>query len=78
MLYLNLLQAKKRQVYLEETYGGSIRELELLLNTFQMDSNGEIKKKTTSEYSLICVVKSASYNEEVNFYIHDVLCLSYF
>ncbi|XP_062577737.1 coiled-coil domain-containing protein 171-like isoform X2 [Saccostrea cucullata] len=32
-----LSKAKKRQIYLEETYGGSMRELELLLNNFQVD-----------------------------------------
>ncbi|XP_038072561.1 coiled-coil domain-containing protein 171-like isoform X2 [Patiria miniata] len=38
-----LSRAKKRQVYLEQTYGGSMRELELLLHNFQL--NGD---KTTS------------------------------
>ncbi|XP_063432765.1 coiled-coil domain-containing protein 171-like isoform X2 [Mytilus trossulus] len=34
-----LNKAKKRQIYLEETYGGSMRELELLLHNFQVDDN---------------------------------------
>ncbi|CAC5379399.1 unnamed protein product [Mytilus coruscus] len=34
-----LNKAKKRQIYLEETYGGSMRELELLLHNFQVDEN---------------------------------------
>ncbi|KAL3866903.1 hypothetical protein ACJMK2_044153, partial [Sinanodonta woodiana] len=33
-----LSKAKKRQIYLEETYGGSMRELELLLSNFQIDA----------------------------------------
>ena len=37
-----LNKAKKRQIYLEETYGGSMRELELLLNNFNL--NVETKK----------------------------------
>ena len=32
-------QAKKRQIYLEETYGGSMRELELLLHNFQLNGD---------------------------------------
>ncbi|XP_002730890.2 coiled-coil domain-containing protein 171-like [Saccoglossus kowalevskii] len=39
-----LNKAKKRQVYLEETYGGSMRELELLLHNFQVDG----KKKSAT------------------------------
>ncbi|XP_022332700.2 coiled-coil domain-containing protein 171-like isoform X2 [Crassostrea virginica] len=39
-----LSKAKKRQIYLEETYGGSMRELELLLSNFQVDE----KPKRTS------------------------------
>ena len=31
-----LSKAKKRQIYLEETYGGSMRELELLLDNFSV------------------------------------------
>ncbi|KAL5005297.1 hypothetical protein ScPMuIL_018753 [Solemya velum] len=39
-----LNKAKKRQIYLEETYGGNMRELELLLQTFSVD---ERPKKTS-------------------------------
>lgn len=41
-----MLQAKKRQVFLEETYGGSMRELELLLENFQI-SEQKPKKQTS-------------------------------
>ena len=44
------LQAKKRQVFLEETYGGSMRELELLLENFQISE--QKPKKQTSKYTL--------------------------
>lgn len=40
-----LNKAKKRQIYLEETYGGSMRELELLLHNFQVDE--PLKKSST-------------------------------
>ena len=46
---LCILQAKKRQVFLEETYGGSMRELELLLENFQIS---EQKPKKQSSKSL--------------------------
>ena len=47
MLKANFLsgsQAKKRQIYLEETYGGSMRELEMLVNTFSVESEAGTKK----------------------------------
>ena len=37
-LILQTIQAKKRQVYLEETYSGCMKELELLLDNFRLDS----------------------------------------
>ncbi|KAL4227318.1 hypothetical protein ACF0H5_012763 [Mactra antiquata] len=48
-----LSKARKRQIYLEETYGGSMRELELLLQNFQIseDSNKPTKKSTTASKS---------------------------
>ena len=42
-----VFQAKKRQVNLEDTYGGSMRELELLLDNFDVD--GEKKKRGKGE-----------------------------
>ena len=42
------MQAKKRQIYLEETYGGSMRELELLLDNFQVDPRASLKSSTSS------------------------------
>uniref|UniRef100_K1QJZ5 Uncharacterized protein C9orf93 n=1 Tax=Magallana gigas TaxID=29159 RepID=K1QJZ5_MAGGI len=42
-----LSKAKKRQIYLEETYGGSMRELELLLSNFQVDEKP--KRASTSK-----------------------------
>lgn len=32
------VQAKKRQVYLEETYSGCMKELELLLDNFRLEN----------------------------------------
>lgn len=42
-----LSKAKKRQIYLEETYGGSMRELELLLSNFQVEEKP--KRASTSK-----------------------------
>ena len=42
--FLSGSQAKKRQIYLEETYGGSMRELEMLVNTFSVESETGTKK----------------------------------
>ncbi|XP_053405701.1 coiled-coil domain-containing protein 171-like isoform X2 [Mercenaria mercenaria] len=41
-----LSKARKRQIYLEETYGGSMRELELLLQNFQISGESKQKKNT--------------------------------
>ena len=41
-----LSQAKKRQQFLEDTYGGSIKELEFLIQTFQFDD----KKLSMSKF----------------------------
>ncbi|XP_052797056.1 coiled-coil domain-containing protein 171-like isoform X2 [Mya arenaria] len=40
-----LSKARKRQIYLEETYGGSMRELELLLQNFQISEDPRPAKK---------------------------------
>ncbi|XP_022102941.1 coiled-coil domain-containing protein 171-like isoform X2 [Acanthaster planci] len=40
-----LSKAKKRQIYLEETYGGSMQELELLLHNFQLNGDKITSKK---------------------------------
>ncbi|XP_072167507.1 coiled-coil domain-containing protein 171-like [Diadema setosum] len=40
-----LSKAKKRQIYLEETYGGCMRELELLLTNFHVLGEGNIRPK---------------------------------
>ncbi|XP_072051305.1 coiled-coil domain-containing protein 171-like [Amphiura filiformis] len=40
-----LSKAKKRQIYLEETYGGSMRELELLLQNFQITCAEGVPKR---------------------------------
>ena len=42
--FLSGSQAKKRQIYLEETYGGSMRELEMLVNTFSVETEAGTKK----------------------------------
>ena len=47
--YYSQLQAKKRQVYMEETYGGSMRELELLLHNFQINGETNTTKKGRSK-----------------------------
>lgn len=39
-----LLQAKKRQIQLDTTYGSSMRELELLLDSFQIEKPEEHKR----------------------------------
>ncbi|XP_013378672.1 coiled-coil domain-containing protein 171-like [Lingula anatina] len=39
-----LAKAKKRQIYLEETYGGSMRELELLIQNFQVEPTPKKKR----------------------------------
>nr|CAB3228261.1 coiled-coil domain-containing protein 171-like [Phallusia mammillata] len=49
--HLNLLKeelgkTRKRQVFLEETYGGNVRELELLLETFTLEPVKEAKHKS--------------------------------
>ncbi|XP_060582945.1 coiled-coil domain-containing protein 171-like, partial [Ruditapes philippinarum] len=44
-----LSKARKRQIYLEETYGGSMRELELLLQNFQISSDNSKQKKSTQQ-----------------------------
>ncbi|XP_070542624.1 coiled-coil domain-containing protein 171-like isoform X2 [Ptychodera flava] len=44
-----LNKAKKRQVYLEETYGGSMRELELLLHNFQVDGKKRAHERKPSK-----------------------------
>ena len=36
-LFVCFLQAKKRQIQLDTTYGSSMRELELLLDNFQIE-----------------------------------------
>lgn len=38
------LQAKKRQIQLDTTYGSSMRELELLLDSFQIEKPEEHKR----------------------------------
>ncbi|XP_074650788.1 coiled-coil domain-containing protein 171-like [Tubulanus polymorphus] len=43
-----LSKAKKRQVHLEETYGGNMRELELLLDNFNLESKSVKKSRTVS------------------------------
>ncbi|XP_063955976.1 coiled-coil domain-containing protein 171-like isoform X1 [Lytechinus pictus] len=40
-----LTRAKKRQIYLEETYGGCMRELELLLTNFHVMGEGNLRPK---------------------------------
>ncbi|XP_030832697.1 coiled-coil domain-containing protein 171 isoform X2 [Strongylocentrotus purpuratus] len=40
-----LTRAKKRQIYLEETYGGCMRELELLLSNFHVMGEGNLRPK---------------------------------
>ncbi|XP_077989026.1 coiled-coil domain-containing protein 171-like isoform X2 [Glandiceps talaboti] len=47
-----LNKAKKRQVYLEETYGGSMRELELLLHNFQVNGKKKTEKKSSRDKGL--------------------------
>ncbi|XP_064651220.1 coiled-coil domain-containing protein 171-like isoform X2 [Lineus longissimus] len=47
-----LTKAKKRQAYLEETYGGSMRELELLLDNFNVDAIDKKKRSRKSDASL--------------------------
>ncbi|XP_071794777.1 coiled-coil domain-containing protein 171-like isoform X1 [Asterias amurensis] len=44
-----LAKAKKRQLYMEETYGGSMRELELLLHNFQINGETNTTKKGRSK-----------------------------
>ena len=39
------LQAKKRQIQLDTTYGSSMRELELLLENFQIEKPEERKRQ---------------------------------
>ncbi|CAK8694709.1 unnamed protein product [Clavelina lepadiformis] len=41
-----LSKARKRQIFLEETYGGNVRELELLLDNFCLDSCRGISTKS--------------------------------
>ena len=43
------MQAKKRQIHLDTTYGSSMRELELLLHNFQVEKP-DTKKKQTGKY----------------------------
>lgn len=50
--YAQCFQAKMRQIYLEETYGGNMRELELLLSNFNFD--GEEKKVKTGTKTSKC------------------------
>ena len=56
-----IVQAKKRQIFLEETYGGSMRELELLFDNFQLDQTTKKKKKSMIFYQL----SSITYNKKV-------------
>ncbi|XP_052280653.1 coiled-coil domain-containing protein 171-like isoform X2 [Dreissena polymorpha] len=44
-----LSKARKRQIFLEETYGGSMRELELLLQNFQMAEDIKPKKQSQTK-----------------------------
>lgn len=46
-----LSKARKRQIYLEETYGGSMRELELLLQNFQITEGNKPAKKSGQQKS---------------------------
>lgn len=41
----NFFQAKKRQIQLDTTYGSSMRELELLLDNFQIEKPEEHKRQ---------------------------------
>lgn len=41
----NFSQAKKRQIQLDTTYGSSMRELELLLDNFQIEKPEEHKRQ---------------------------------
>ena len=49
---LLIIQAKKRQAYLEETYGGNMRELEILVNNFPALVDVTGKKKQAGERTL--------------------------
>ncbi|CAH1255618.1 CCDC171 [Branchiostoma lanceolatum] len=44
-----LARARKRQVYLEETYGGCMRELELLMDNFRPDQSAQPKRKSSGK-----------------------------
>ena len=59
-------QAKKRQIYLEETYGGSMRELELLVSTFsvELDLTGKKSKAQSSKYGTYSWIHSYIYEGE--------------
>ncbi|XP_060080102.1 coiled-coil domain-containing protein 171-like [Ylistrum balloti] len=54
-----LTKAKKRQIYLEETYGGNMRELELLLNNFSVEpTKGKSKKDSSKQPNPSVVLES--------------------
>ena len=72
--FLSGSQAKKRQIYLEETYGGSMRELEMLVNTFSVESEAGTKKgKSQSsnffdlQFSPYCLILPMSISIEPTF-----------
>ena len=44
-VYYIFSQAKKRQIQLDTTYGSSMRELELLLDNFQIEKPEEHKRQ---------------------------------
>ncbi|XP_078621913.1 coiled-coil domain-containing protein 171-like isoform X2 [Branchiostoma floridae x Branchiostoma japonicum] len=44
-----LARARKRQVYLEETYGGCMRELELLMDSFKPDQSAPPRRKASGK-----------------------------
>ena len=46
LFLLLFIQAKKRQVYLEETYSGCMKELELLLENFRIDNSMPLSAKS--------------------------------
>ena len=45
-IFIFNLQAKKRQVFLEDTYGGSMKELDLILRNFQPEDKAKKPSKT--------------------------------